>query len=116
MNFAFAPTTLTTGCSPIVFVTTPPHPASNARRMLLSDSVGGAEESRNGFSKWIPVKVVERSAMVTPDRASSSLDAVDSPFETKESESLEPFKRLQRRQLRRVTVVSRVGPQGQHTV
>src|SRR3954466_12036198 len=43
MNFALAPTTFTTGCSPIVFVTTPPHPASKARRMLLSDSVGGAE-------------------------------------------------------------------------
>ena len=61
MNFAFAPRTLTTGCNPIVFVTTPPHPASNARMMLLSDSVGGAEESRNGFSNLIPVKIVERS-------------------------------------------------------
>ena len=59
MNFAFAPTTLTTGCSPIVLVTTPPHPASNARRMLLSDSVGGAEERRNGFSNSIPVNVTE---------------------------------------------------------
>jgi len=51
MNLAFAPYTLTTGCSPIVFVTTPPQPASNARMMLLSDSVGGADESMNGFSK-----------------------------------------------------------------
>ena len=58
MNFAFAPTTLTTGCSPIVLVTTPPHPASNARRMLLSDSVGGADERRNGFSNLMPVNVV----------------------------------------------------------
>src|SRR5687767_5330645 len=66
MNFAFAPTTFTTGCSPIVFVTTPPHPASNARRMLLSDSVGGAEERRKGLSNLMPVKVVERSAMLTP--------------------------------------------------
>src|SRR5918992_3326557 len=57
MNLALAPTTFTTGCSPIVLVTTPPHPASNARRMLLSDSVGGAEERRNGFSKRIPVNV-----------------------------------------------------------
>src|SRR6185436_21155698 len=56
-NFVFGPTTLTTGCSPMVFVTTPPHPASNARMMLLSDSVGGAEESRNGFSNRMPVKV-----------------------------------------------------------
>src|SRR5688572_23099948 len=62
-NFAFAPTTLTTGCSPIVLVTTPPHPASNARRMLFSDSVGGADDSKNGFSKRIPVNVTDRSAI-----------------------------------------------------
>src|SRR5688500_7552691 len=43
-NFVRAPWTLTTGCRPIVFTTTPPQPASNARRMLVSDSVGGAEE------------------------------------------------------------------------
>ena len=54
MNLALAPKTLTTGWSPIVLVTTPPQPASKARRMLLSDSVGGAEESRKGFSKLIP--------------------------------------------------------------
>src|SRR6185295_12154860 len=60
-NFVFGPSTLTTGWSPIVFVTTPPHPASNARRMFDSDSVGGAEESRNGLWKRRPVKVVERS-------------------------------------------------------
>ena len=35
----------------MVLVTTPPQPASNARMMLASDSVGGADESRNGFSK-----------------------------------------------------------------
>jgi hypothetical protein len=64
MNFAFAPTTLMTGCSPMVFVTTPPHPASKARRMLFSDSVGGADESRNGFSNGIPVNVTERLDMV----------------------------------------------------
>ena len=33
----------------MVLVTTPPQPASNARMMLVSDSVGGAEDSRNGF-------------------------------------------------------------------
>src|SRR6266545_5777987 len=66
MNLAFAPTTFTTGCRPIVLVTTPPHPASNARRMLLSDSVGGADESRNGFSKRMPVKVVDRSGAMRP--------------------------------------------------
>src|SRR6184192_1127601 len=48
-NLVFGPLTFTTGCMPIVLVTTPPHPASNARRMFVSDSVGGAEASRNGF-------------------------------------------------------------------
>src|SRR3954470_20970974 len=56
-NFVFGPSTLTTGCRPIVFVTTPPQPASKARMMLLSDSVGGADDSRNGFSNRSPVKV-----------------------------------------------------------
>src|SRR5205809_5275393 len=60
-NFVFGPITLTTGCSPMVFVTTPPHPASNARRMFDSDSVGGADDNRNGFWKRKPVKVVESS-------------------------------------------------------
>ena len=58
------PATLTTGCRPIVLVTTPPQPASNARMMLLSDSVGGAEASRNGFSNRRPVNVTERSAAI----------------------------------------------------
>ena len=60
-NFVFGPATLTTGCRPIVFVTTPPQPASNARMMLLSDSVGGADASRNGFSKRRPVNVTASS-------------------------------------------------------
>src|SRR5215468_53355 len=59
-NLVFGPATLTTGCSPIVFVTTPPHPASNARMMFVSDSVGGADASRNGFSNRNPVKVTAR--------------------------------------------------------
>src|SRR5678815_5855422 len=59
-NFVFGPSTLTTGCRPIVLVTTPPRPASNARMMLLSDSVGGADERRNGFSSASPVNVVAR--------------------------------------------------------
>src|SRR5229473_5220950 len=63
-NFVLGPTTLTTGCRPIVFVTTPPHPASNARRMFDSDSVGGADERRNGFLKRTPVNVVDRSALM----------------------------------------------------
>jgi hypothetical protein len=65
-NLVFGPLTLTTGCMPIVLVTTPPQPASKARRMLLSDSVGGAEDSRNGFAKRIPVKVTERSTAMSP--------------------------------------------------
>ena len=65
----WGPVTLPTGCIPIVLVTTPPQPASKARRMLLSDSVGGAEDSRNGVAKRIPVNVTERS---TPMSASSS--------------------------------------------
>src|ERR1019366_3193778 len=63
MNFAFAPYTFTTGCSPMVLVTTPPQPASKARMMLLSDSVGGADERRKGFSNVMPVKFTERFAM-----------------------------------------------------
>src|SRR5688500_15489126 len=61
-NFVFGPATFTTGWSPIVLVTTPPHPASNARMMLLSDSVGGADASRNGLSNRRPVNVVARSS------------------------------------------------------
>src|SRR5436853_5706785 len=41
-NFVLGPATLTTGCRPMVFVTTPAQPASKARRMFCSDSVGGA--------------------------------------------------------------------------
>src|SRR5215467_11926151 len=59
-NFVFGPATFATGCRPMVFVTTPPQPASNARMMLLSDSVGGADARRKGFSKCKPVKTVER--------------------------------------------------------
>src|SRR4030095_3474500 len=57
-NFVFGPATFTTACRPMVLVTTPPHPASKARMMLLSDSVGGADASRKGFSKRRPVNVV----------------------------------------------------------
>ena len=61
-NLVFGPRTLTTGCRPMVLVTTPPQPASKARMMLLSDSVGGADDSRNGLSKRRPVNVTERLA------------------------------------------------------
>jgi hypothetical protein len=64
VNFVFGPFTLTTGCMPIVLVTTPPQPASNALMMLLSDSVGGADDSRNGFSNRMPVKTTLRSAIL----------------------------------------------------
>src|SRR5215470_17375176 len=62
-NLVLGPRTLTTGWRPIVFVTTPPHPASNARTMFDSDSVGGADERRNGFSNRMPVNVTESSAL-----------------------------------------------------
>src|SRR4051812_9097403 len=65
-NFVFGPSTLTTGWRPIVLVTTPPQPASNARRMFDSDSVGGADESRNGFLKRTPVKVVDKLMVPGP--------------------------------------------------
>src|SRR5438094_1685856 len=60
-NMVFGPATFTTGCSPIVLVTTPAHPASKARRMFDSDSVGGADDNRNGFWNRTPVNVVARS-------------------------------------------------------
>src|SRR6188474_2940436 len=63
-NLVFGPATLVTGWRPIVFVTTPPQPASKARMMLLSDSVGGADESRNGFGNLIPVNVTEMSGFM----------------------------------------------------
>jgi hypothetical protein len=66
MNFVFGPATLVTGCRPMVFVTTPPQPASNARMMLLSDSVGGADDNRNGFRKRSPVNVTDKSAPMDP--------------------------------------------------
>src|SRR5918993_2648567 len=61
-NLVFGPATFVTGWRPIVLVTTPPQPASKARMMLLSDSVGGADESRNGLLKRSPAKFTERSA------------------------------------------------------
>ena len=60
-NLVLGPRTLTTGWRPIVLVTTPPQPTSKARVMLDSDSVGGADASRDGFSNRIPVKTVDRS-------------------------------------------------------
>src|SRR5580765_920964 len=63
-NLVLGPATLTTGCKPMVFVTTPPHPASNARMMFVSDSVGGAEASRNGFSNRRPVNVTPSCAIM----------------------------------------------------
>jgi hypothetical protein len=50
---------------PIVFVTTPPQPASKALRILASDSVGGADARRNGFAKRIPVNVTDKSVGIT---------------------------------------------------
>src|SRR6185295_3620054 len=67
-NFVLGPSTLTTGCRPMVLVTTPPQPASKARTMFDSDSVGGADDSRNGFLKRTPVNVVDRSTAIGSPR------------------------------------------------
>src|SRR5262245_26039766 len=53
----------------MVFVTTPPHPTSNARRIFCSDSVGGADESKNGFSNRRPVNETANIDMDRPRRA-----------------------------------------------
>src|SRR5687768_9783384 len=63
-NLVFGPATLVTGCRPMVLVTTPPQPASNARMMLLSDSVGGADDSRKGLVNLSPVNVTEISGFM----------------------------------------------------
>ena len=73
-NLVFGPSTFTTGCSPIVLVTTPPQPASKARMMFASDSVGGADDRRNGFSNRKPVKVTASvGAMCASDSKHLSL-------------------------------------------
>src|SRR5436190_7238730 len=55
-----------TGCMPMVLTTTPPQPASKARMMFESDSVGGADASRNGFSNSMPVKRVDSVLFMMP--------------------------------------------------
>ena len=59
-NLVLGPATFATGWRPMVLVTTPPQPASKARVMFDSLSVGGAEASRNGFSNRSPVKETAR--------------------------------------------------------
>ena len=58
--------TFTTGgpSAPSVFQTTPPQPASKARRTLYSLSVGGAEASQKGFGDLTPAMSQRRSAML----------------------------------------------------
>src|SRR3954464_16044729 len=84
MNFVFGPATFTTGGRPIVFVTTPPPPASNARMMFASDSVGGADESRNGFSNRTPVKTVDRSMAMRRLSSNRCLDEPEGPIDRDE--------------------------------
>src|SRR5262245_61741267 len=62
MNLVFGPATFVTGWSPIVFVTTPPHPESKARMRLVSVSGGGADDSRKGFSNVSPLNITDRLA------------------------------------------------------
>ena len=78
-NLVFGPATLTTGWRPIVLVTTPPQPASKARMMLLSDSVGGAEASRNGFSNRSPVNVTLNWLAMAPCVGKAYYTLVRSP-------------------------------------
>ena len=52
----------------MVFTTTPPQPASKARMMFESDSVGGADASRNGFSNSMPVNRVESVVFMSVSR------------------------------------------------
>src|ERR1700730_975725 len=79
-NLVFGPATLTTGCRPMVFVTTPAQPASNARRMFDSDSVGGADDSRNGFSNRMPVNIVEVPGAIWGVSRASVLRSTDGSF------------------------------------
>ena len=53
----------------MVFTTTPPQPASKARMMFASDSVGGADASRNGFSNSMPVNRVASVVFMMCPRA-----------------------------------------------
>ena len=46
------------------FLLSPAHPASKARMMFDSDSVGGADESRNGLVNFRPVNVTEMSGFM----------------------------------------------------
>src|SRR5258706_418322 len=79
-NFVLGPLTLMTRRMPIVLTTTPPQPASKARMMLESDSVGGAEASRNGFSNSMPVNPVESVVFImTPGRRIIALFPPPSP-------------------------------------
>ena len=75
-NLVLGPLTLITGCKPMVLVTTPPQPASKARRMLLSDSVGGADESRNGLRNCRPVNVTDRFTAIAPPSSNRGLRPV----------------------------------------
>src|SRR5215472_425040 len=52
--------------SPIVFQTTPPHPASNARIACPMVLVAGPDASQNGFVLLIPAKRTVRSAIGSP--------------------------------------------------
>ena len=53
------PATFSTGCNPMVFVTTPPHPASNAFSILRLLSVGGADAMEEKGSGGVGVKLIQ---------------------------------------------------------
>src|ERR1700743_2067822 len=52
-------------CSPIVFHTAPPQPASNARMICSPQLVGGADASQNGFIQRMPANVVSSVGIFT---------------------------------------------------
>src|SRR5215471_3494121 len=96
-NFVRAPKTLTTGWRPMVFTTTPPQPASNARMMFDSDSVGGAEERRKGLSNLMPVNVMLRAMSSSASAASGGSAAaplVVSAFTTADPSPREARRRM----------------------
>src|SRR5579862_2955046 len=49
--------------SPMVFQTTPPQPASNARCACFAVFDGGPDATQNGFGDLMPAKLTDKSAM-----------------------------------------------------
>ncbi len=104
-NFVFGPLTLITGCKPMVLVTTPPQPASKARRMLLSDSVGGADESRNGLRNCRPVNVTDKFTAIALHLLTGGLRPAGPPAPSLAGPSLPASAKLPRTRCARLAVM-----------